>query len=101
MENETNQQPTYQKYTSTEKEKKPNFWKNAFVPFCSSALATIFVIGVCFGNSNIRNKILNSNTTYTSNGLTITEGPVSNTVAIPILRLQLQRKYYLRLLVLR
>ena len=80
-ENNINEQPTYTMYTSSDKkQKKPRFFKNAFVPFCSSALGTFLVIGACFGMPNIRNKILN-NTTYTSNGLTITEGPVSNTVS--------------------
>lgn len=81
MENNDNG-PTYKMYSSTEKEKKPNFFKNAFVPFCSSALGTFLVIGVCFGMPNIRNKILNTNTTYTNNGLTITGGTVTNTVSL-------------------
>ena len=79
---ENNNEPTYKMYTSTEKkQKQPGFFRNAFVPFCSSALGTFLVIGVCFGMPNIRNKIL-SNTTFTDTGLTITEGPVSNTVAL-------------------
>ena len=79
---ENNNEPTYTMYSSTEKkQKQPGFFKNAFVPFCSSALGTFLVIGVCFGMPNIRNKILN-NTTYTDTGLTITEGTVSNTVAL-------------------
>lgn len=73
---------TYKVYSSEEKEKKPNFFKNAFVPFCASALATFLVIGVCFGTPSIRNKILGVNNTYTDNGLTITEGPVTNEVSI-------------------
>lgn len=80
-ENNTNE-TTYRMYTSTEKkQKQPSFFKNVFVPFCSSALGTFLVIGVCFGMPNIRNKLL-SNTTYTDTGLTITEGPVVNTVAL-------------------
>lgn len=79
---ENNNEPTYTMYSSTErKQKQPGFLKNAFVPFCSSALGTFLVIGVCFGMPNIRNKILN-NTIYTDTGLTITEGPVSNTVSL-------------------
>ena len=81
-ENNTNEQPTYRMYTSSpKKEKKPGFFKNAFVPFCSSALGTFLVIGVCFGTPSIKNKILN-NTTYTDTGLTITEGAVTNTVSL-------------------
>ena len=81
-ENNTNEQPTYRMYTtSSEKEKKPGFFRNTFVPFCSSALGTFLVIGICFGMPNIRNKLL-TNTTYTDTGLTITEGPVVNTVAL-------------------
>ena len=80
-ENNNENETTYKMYSSTEKPKKqPNFFKNAFVPFCSSALGTFLVIGVCFGMPNIRNKILNGNT-YTNNGLTITEGAVTNTVS--------------------
>ena len=81
-ENNMNEQPTYRMYTSSEKkQKKPSFFKNAFVPFCSSALGTFLVIGACFGTPTIKNKILN-NTTYTDNGLTITEGAVTNTVSL-------------------
>ena len=79
---ENNSEPTYTMYSNTErKQKQPGFFKNAFVPFCSSALGTFLVIGVCFGMPNIRNKILNT-TTFTDTGLTITEGPVANTVAL-------------------
>lgn len=82
MEENNNEQPTYRMYTNTEKNKKqPGFFKNAFVPFCSSALGTFLVIGICFGMPNIKNKILN-NTTFTDTGLTITEGKVSNTVSL-------------------
>lgn len=81
MEDNTNES-TYTAYSSTEKkQKQPSFFKSAFVPFCSSALGTFLVIGICFGMPNIRNKILN-NTTYTDNGLTITEGTVTNTVEL-------------------
>lgn len=80
-ENNEVKQPTYKAYSSNEKTKS-GFFKNSFVPFCSSALGTFLVIGVCFGMPNIRNKILNSNNTYTNNGLTITEGQVANTISI-------------------
>ncbi len=80
-ENNEIKQPTYKAYSSNEKTKS-GFFKNSFVPFCSSALGTFLVIGVCFGMPNIRNKILNSNNTYTNNGLTITEGQVANTISI-------------------
>ena len=82
MEENNNEQPTYRMYTTSEKkEKKPGFFKNAFVPFCSSAIGTFLVIGVCFGTPSIKNKILN-NTIHTETGLTITEGPVTNTVSL-------------------
>ena len=81
-ENINKSETTYKMYSSTEKEKKPSFFKNAFVPFCSSALGTFLVIGVCFGMPNIREKILSTNNTYTNNGLTITEGAVTNTVSL-------------------
>ena len=81
-ENNTNEQPTYKMYTgSTKKEKGPSFFKNAFVPFCSSALATFLVIGVCFGTPSIKSRILNS-TIHTDTGLSITEGAVQNTVSL-------------------
>lgn len=79
-ENNEVKQPTYKAYSSNEKTKS-GFFKNSFVPFCSSALGTFLVIGVCFGMPNIRNKILNNNNTYTNNGLTITEGQVANTIS--------------------
>ena len=78
---ENNNEPIYKVYSSAKKEKKPSFFKNAFVPFCSSALGTFLVIGICFGMPNIRNKLL-SNTIYTDTGLTITEGPVTNTISL-------------------
>lgn len=79
---ENNNEPTYTMYSSREKkQKQPSFFKNAFVPFCSSALGTFLVIGMCFRIPNIRNKILN-NTTYTDTGLSITEGAVTNTVSL-------------------
>lgn len=81
-ENKQTEQPTYKMYSSSsKKENSPNFFKNAFVPFCSSALATFLVIGVCFGTPSIKNKILN-NTVHTDTGLTITEGAVANTVSL-------------------
>lgn len=80
-ENNTNE-TTYKIYSTVDKQKKPGFFKSAFVPFCSSALGTFLVIGVCFGMPNIRNRILNSNTIHTDTGLTITEGAVTNTVSL-------------------
>ena len=82
MEENNNEQPTYRMYTTAEKkEKKPGFLKNAFVPFCSSAIGTFIVIGVCFGTPSIKNKILNT-TIHTDTGLTITEGTVNSTVSL-------------------
>lgn len=81
MEENNKKEPTYKVYTTEKKQKQPSFFKNAFVPFCSSAFGTFLVIGICFGMPNIRNKLL-SNTIYTNTGLTITEGPVTNTVSI-------------------
>jgi len=79
---ENNNQPTYKMYTSSRsKETKSSFFRSAFVPFCSSALATFLVIGICFGMPNIRNKLL-SNTIYADTGLTITEGPIQNAVSL-------------------
>ena len=76
-----NNEPVYRIYTSSPKEKNPSFFKNAFVPFFSSALGTFLIISICLGMPDIRNKLLN-NTTYTDTGLTITQGPVSNTVSL-------------------
>jgi len=81
MEENNHNEPIYKVYSSEKKQKQPSFFKNAFVPFCSSALGTFLVIGICFGMPNIKNKLL-SNTTYTDSGLTITEGSVVNTVAL-------------------
>ena len=76
---ENNNGPIYKVYSSDKKQKQPNFFKNAFVPFCSSALGTFLVLGICLGMPNVRNKLLN-NTIYTDTGLTITEGTVTNTI---------------------
>ena len=65
--------------SSDKKEKNPKFFKSVLMPFCSSALATVLVIGVCFGVPNIRGKLLNGSSN--SNGsLSISSGNVSNTV---------------------
>ena len=79
---ENNNESIYKVYSMNNKEKKPSFFKNAIVPFCSSALGTFLVIGICFGMPNIRNKLLSNNTIYTDTGLTITEGPVVNAVGL-------------------
>ena len=81
MEENNNNGPVYKIYSSEKKEKKPSFFKNVFVPFCSSALGTFLVLGICFGMPNIRSRLLN-NTIYTDTGLTITEGPVTNTISL-------------------
>ena len=80
---ENNNEPTYKMYSNntTKKERQPNFLKSVFVPFCSSALGTFLVIGICFGMPNIRSKLL-SGTIYTDTGLNITEGSVVNTISL-------------------
>lgn len=78
---EKNNEPVYRVYSSEKEEKKPSFLKNAFVPFCSSALGTFLVLGICFGTPSIKNKLL-SNTVYTDTGLTITQGPVTSTISL-------------------
>lgn len=82
MENNNNEskfsEATYT-VTSGKERKNPNFLKNAFIPFCSSALATVLVIGVCFGVPNIRGKLLN-NSSISNGNLAISSGSVSNTV---------------------
>lgn len=82
MDNESKEQPTYRMYSNDESRKKSGFFRNSFIPFCSSALGTVLILGICFGTPSIKNKILNSNSTYTNNGLTITEGSVQNTVSL-------------------
>lgn len=82
MEENNQNEIKYRMYTNTEKNKKqPNFFKNAFVPFVSSALGTFLVIGICFGMPGIKNKILDT-TIHTDTGLTITEGSVKNTISL-------------------
>lgn len=72
-------EPTYTSVSSSTKKNGTSFVKNAFVPFLCGGLASVLVIGVCFGVPGIRSKIL-SNTTK-SNGLSITSGTVANTVS--------------------
>lgn len=71
----------YKIYSSQTKEKS-NFTKNVFVPFCSSALATFLVIGLCFGTPNLRNKILGSTTNTENNTLNINKDSVSTVVSL-------------------
>ena len=82
MENNNNEkkfsEATYT-VTSSKESSIPKFLNNVLIPFCSSALATVLVIGVCFGVPNIRGKLLNSSSTSNGN-LAISSGPVSNTV---------------------
>ena len=72
-------EPTYTSVSSSTKKNGTSFVKNAFVPFLCGGLASVLVIGVCFGVPGIRSKIL-SNTTK-NNGLSITSGTVANTVS--------------------
>ena len=66
--------------TSSKEKSDSRFLKSVFVPFCSSALATVLVVGVCFGVPNIRGKLLGNSTNSNNSQLSITSGPVSNTV---------------------
>ena len=66
--------------TSIKEKSDSRFLKSVFVPFCSSALATVLVVGVCFGVPNIRGKLLGNSTNSNNSQLSITSGPVSNTV---------------------
>ena len=83
MENENNDKKfgeiTYTNFSSDKENKKnPTFLKNAFVPFVCSGLATVLVIGVCFGVPNIKNKIIG---TSNNNSLSITSGPAANKIS--------------------
>ena len=80
MENNDNNEKKFSEvtYTVSSKEKNSKFFNSVLMPFCSSALATVMVIGICFGVPNIKGKLLNSSN---SNGdLSVTSGNVSNTV---------------------
>lgn len=69
------------KYTTISSDKKmsnSNFMKNAFVPFLCGGIASMLVVGVCFGVPGIRTKLLGNTS---NNGLSITSGPVANTIS--------------------
>ena len=66
--------------TSGKERKNSKFFNSVLMPFCSSALATVLVVGVCFGVPNIRNKIMNTASTSSNGNLSISSGTVSNTV---------------------
>ena len=70
MENNNNEKKfTEATYTvsSSKEGKNPKFFKSVLMPFCSSALATVLVVGVCLGVPNIRSKLLNDSTTSNGN----------------------------------
>lgn len=69
---------TYTTVASGKKEKNTSFFKNAFVPFLCGGLASMLVIGVCFGVPDVRNKLLG---TTSGNNISISSGPVANTVS--------------------
>ena len=82
MENNNNEKKfTEATYTvSSNKEgKNPKFFNSVLMPFCSSALATVLVVGICLGVPNIRSKFLN-NSSDSNGNLSITSGVVSKTV---------------------
>ena len=83
---------TYKVYSNTENVKKSSFFKNAFVPFCSSAIGTFLIIGICFGMPNIRNKILNESTKNSDTNLNITKGAVANKVLPSIVGITVEYK---------
>lgn len=82
MDNDNNEnkfsEVKYTTISSDKKMKNPTFIKNAFVPFLCGGIASMLVIGVCFGVPGIRTKLLG---TTNVNGLSITTGPVQNTVS--------------------
>lgn len=80
MDNNDNKfsEPTYTNVSSYKEEKNTSFFKNAFVPFLCGGLASMLVIGVCFGVPDVRNKLLG---TTSRNNISISSGPVANTVS--------------------
>ena len=76
-------QTTYNVYSSNKKE-NGHTSKNVLVSFFSSAVATFLVIGICFGNPNIKSKILGENVKNINptNNSSITTGAVANTVSL-------------------
>lgn len=69
------------KYTTISSDKKmgnSNFIKNALVPFLCGGIASMLVVGVCFGVPNIRTKLIGNTS---NNGLSIASGPVANTIS--------------------
>ena len=80
MDNNDNKfsEPTYTNVSSYKEGKNTSFLKNAFVPFLCGGLASMLVIGVCFGVPDVRNKLLG---TTSGNNISISSGPVANTVS--------------------
>ena len=80
MDNNDNKfsEPTYTNVSSYKEGKNTSFLKNAFVPFLCGGLASMLVIGVCFGVPDVRNKLLG---TTSGNNMSISSGSVVNTVS--------------------
>ncbi len=66
------------KYTAVKSQNTNPFWKSIMIPFCSGAIGSLLVVGICFGIPGIRDSIL-ANSSHETSTMPSTSEHTTNT----------------------